>query len=186
VLAGGAKIIQLRDKNLSTNELLRIAKIIRELTIQHSAIFIVNDRVDIALAAQADGVHLGQDDLPLAETRALMGKQAIIGVSCGSVEEACDAERRGASYLGFGHMYPTRSKQKMTPQRTLEELAAVACAVSIPVIAIGGVTADKITKLLAAGAAGVAVIGAVCNVRDPESATRDLLRAVQSPIQIAV
>ncbi|HWF43912.1 MAG TPA: thiamine phosphate synthase [Candidatus Kapabacteria bacterium] len=183
-LSGGATIIQLRDKNLPSNELLRIAKIIRELTSQYSACFIVNDRGDVAMAVGADGVHLGQDDLPLAETRKLLGDSAIIGVSCGSVEEAQDAEREGASYIGFGHMYPTSSKQKLTPQRTLRELTLVANAVAIPVIAIGGITADRIAELLAAGATGVAAIGAICNAIDPEAATRNLMQALRTRAEI--
>jgi thiamine-phosphate pyrophosphorylase len=184
VLAGGAKIIQLRDKSLPSNELLRIAKIIRELTSQYSAMFIMNDRVDIAIATGTDGVHLGQDDLPLAETRKLLGDSAIIGVSCGSVEEALATARDGASYIGFGHMYPTSSKQKLTPQRTLRELTSVANAVSIPVIAIGGISADRIPELLAAGATGIAAIGAIGNAIDPEAATRNLMQALRTPAEI--
>ena len=178
-LEGGADVIQLRDKTLPSRELVRIARNIRALTLEYSASFIVNDRVDIAIASGADGVHLGQDDLPIAEVCKLMDDRFVIGVSCGSVEEATEAEQSGANYIGFGHMYPTSSKTKLTPQRTLAELTEIVNAVKIPVIAIGGITIDRIGELLEAGAAGIAVIGAVCNSSDPKTATHTLRQAFE-------
>ena len=180
VLEGGADVIQLRHKTLSSSDLLTVAQRLRNITSQYSVPFIVNDRVDIAMVVGADGVHLGQDDLPVKEVRSLMGKQTIIGVSCGSVKEAIEAQEEGANYIGFGHMYPTSSKIKLTPQRTLDELQQVADAVGIPVIAIGGITEDKVAELLQAGAAGVAVIGAVCRSEDPKAITMEFRKVIDT------
>ncbi len=177
-LEGGAKIIQLREKSLPTDKLLQLAQAIRALTSQHGATFIMNDRVDIAMTVGADGVHLGQDDLPASEVRRIWPK-AIIGVSCGTVGQALQAESDGADYIGFGHMYPTQSKVKLTPQRTLDELGEVARAVDIPVIAIGGITLDKVPEVLETGASGIAVIGAIANADDPSEMTKQFVQAVQ-------
>ena len=183
VLEGGANMIQLRDRTRSLDEwLMHGGRYIRSIAADYSVPFIVNDRVDLAMLLKADGVHLGQEDLPVAEVRKLMGEEAIIGVSCGTVQEALEAELCGASYIGFGHMYPTSSKKKSTPQRTLEELREVSSAVKIPVIAIGGITVDKVAELLQAGAAGVAVIGAICRSEDPQAMTMEFRKAIDSAL----
>ena len=177
-LLGGAKIIQLREKSLPTDELLEIARRIRSLTLEHGAAFIMNDRVDIAMTVGADGVHLGQDDLPPMDVRYLW-PDAIIGVSCGTHGQAIQAENDGADYIGFGHIYPTGSKVKLSPQRTLDELGEVARAVDIPVIAIGGITIEKVKDVLATGASGIAVIGAIANADDPSGMTSRFVRATE-------
>jgi thiamine-phosphate pyrophosphorylase len=168
----GVAAIQLREKDKPDCQLLRIADELRA-TITRSA-FIINDRADIAKAVGADGVHLGQDDLPIEYARELLGADAIIGVSTSSVEQAITAQHAGANYVGFGHMYPTASKRKETPPRTLEGLRAVATAVSIPVIAIGGITAQNAAPVLEI-AGGIAVIGAVQSADDPAAAIKELL-----------
>ncbi len=139
----------------------------------------MNDHADIAVAVGADGVHLGQDDLPIAAARKVLGPQALIGISTHSLEQAKDAEAAGADYIGFGPVYRTTTKDAGEVQG-LENLAAVAAAVSIPVIAIGGVSLDTIGDVMHAGAGGAAVIGAVCSARDISQAAKDLIRAMNA------
>lgn len=178
-LRGGAGMIQLRRKQASGSELYGWACRLQELCRHHGALFIVNDRTDIALAARADGVHLGQEDLPLAEARRLLGPEAIIGISTASIEEAQEAERNGADYIGFGHLYPTGSKEKRTPPVGLGELQRVAASVSIPVVAIGGITLQTAPAVIAGGASGIAVISAVTGAPEPAKAARALREAMQ-------
>jgi thiamine-phosphate diphosphorylase len=174
----GANVIQLRIKESSTNDFLRIAERVRAV-VTH-ATFIVNDRADIAKAVGADGVHLGQNDLAIEHARTILGPNSIIGISTGSVAEARNAEERGANYIGFGHMYPTASKRKETPPKSLVELRAVVAAVSIPVIAIGGITALNAAPLIQSGASGIAVIGAIQHAENPSDAIKEFLQCLQS------
>jgi thiamine-phosphate pyrophosphorylase len=171
----GVAAIQLREKENSISHILHTADALRSV-ITRSA-FIINDRVDIAKAVGAEGVHLGQEDLPIAFARAILGDDAIVGVSTASVEQAVAAEQAGASYLGFGHLYPTASKQKETPPRSKDDLQAVVSRVRIPVIAIGGITALNATPVLEI-ANGVAVIGAVQSAADPRRAILELLEII--------
>jgi thiamine-phosphate pyrophosphorylase len=175
--AEGAAVIQLREKSKSTREILEVADNFRKI-IKHS-VFIINDRTDIALAVGADGVHLGQDDLPIGEARTLLGPNAIIGVSTSSVEQALEAEQKGANYLGFGHMFPTRSKDKTSHPRSSEELHAVIAAVSIPVITIGGITTSNVESILSPGLGGIAVISAVNDVENPAAVIRQFVRMLE-------
>ena len=178
-LRAGAKVIQLRAKHLSTRELAAAAKAIAALCRGEKVIFIVNDRLDVALAVKADGVHLGQDDLPLAAARRVAGERLLIGVSTHSVEEARRAEQAGADYMGFGAMFATASKDKVTAPQGTKRLAEVVSAVKIPVIAIGGITLEKLEEIHAAGAAGAAVIGAWVKTEEPEAALRAMVHAWQ-------
>lgn len=178
-LASSADTIQLRDKERPVSELIEIAARMRVVCADAGTPFIVNDRADIALAVGADGVHLGQDDLPIAAARKLLGPERIIGASTASVEEAVRAEREGADYIGFGHVYPTGSKAKSTPPKGPGAVREIVAAVSIPVIAIGGIHAANIRPVLEAGAWGVAVIGAVCGADDPAEAARELKDAMR-------
>jgi thiamine-phosphate pyrophosphorylase len=170
----GAAVVQLREKSRPATEVLKIADEFRKII--GRATFIINDRADIALAVGADGVHVGQADLPVAEARALLGNDAIIGVSTSNVEQALEAERAGANYLGFGHLFPTQSKEKNTAPRTLEELRAVIAAVSIPVIAIGGITLSNVNDILVLGIGGIAVISAVSGAENSRSVVRQLVK----------
>jgi thiamine-phosphate pyrophosphorylase len=169
---GGASVIQLREKEMPMDELLPIAKKIRAIC--HDITFIINDRADIAKIIEADGVHLGQDDLPIRYAREILGDDAIIGVSTGSINEALTAEREGANYIGFGHMYPTLSKIKSTLPKSLQELENVCSAVSIPVIAIGGITPYNVPSLLTCGIEGIAVISAFSEADDPRIVLQEL------------
>jgi thiamine-phosphate pyrophosphorylase len=178
----GASVIQLREKEKPVGDVLHIADKIRHVV--KRAAFIINDRADIALAAQADGVHLGQDDLPIEFARQLLGPDAIIGVSCGSLPEALEAQAAGANYIGFGHIYPTASKEKTSAPKSLEELSEVAAVLSIPLIAIGGITPLNAAPLLQAGASGIAVIGAIQHSDDPARTIKEF-QEVWRTLQLA-
>ena len=178
-LKGGAAMIQLRHKTASGKELFTWAVAIRKLCREYQALFIINDRVDIALACEADGVHLGQDDLPAAAARKLLGNTRIIGVSASSLEEAVQAEKDGADYIGFGHIYPTVSKLKEHDPLGPENLKKTVASVSLPVVAIGGITIENAPILVSMGATGVAVISAVSRAEKPSKAASELLSALQ-------
>jgi thiamine-phosphate pyrophosphorylase len=178
--AGGAGVVQLRLKGAGTRECLHHARQLVAAPGKREGVLIINDRVDIALAVGADGVHLGPDDLPVAVARRLMGPKAIIGVSAGTVEEACAAEAEGASYLGVGSIYATGSKADAGAPVGVERLAAIRAAVRLPIVAIGGITLERVSAVIAAGADGVAVMTAVTRAPDMEAATRALVCAVQA------
>ncbi|NLV27600.1 MAG: thiamine phosphate synthase [Methanomicrobiales archaeon] len=160
-LIGGARIIQLRDKKRSGAELYAIAKEIRNLCNMYNAGFIVNDRVDIALLSGADGVHLGQDDLPLTVVRPLFPPPFIIGISVGSVDEAVLAEEGGADYLGVGPIFSTETKKDAGSAVGTEMIRKIRENVAIPIVAIGGIKLSNTREVIAAGADGIAVISAV-------------------------
>jgi len=157
LLVGGAKIIQLRAKTLSPRDFLELARAIKERIRQSDCLFIVNDRVDIALACGADGVHLGQDDLPLGAARKLM-PQKIIGISTHSEQQAREAERDGADYIGFGPMFGTTTKETGYAARGTDMLRLIRKAVKIPIVAIGGIKEDNVTQVWQAGADSAAII----------------------------
>ncbi|RXE57351.1 thiamine-phosphate synthase [Methanoculleus taiwanensis] len=169
-VAGGADAIQLRDKTLSCRDLLAAAHEIRAVTSAGDALFIVNDRLDVALAAGADGVHLGQSDLPLESARRIAPPGFIIGVSVGSVEEAAFAVAGGADYVALSPVFSTGSKEDAGSGYGLAVLAAIRSAVSVPVLAIGGIGCHNVGEVIAAGADGVAVISAVVGASDVTAA----------------
>jgi thiamine-phosphate pyrophosphorylase len=159
-LSAGIRIIQLREKEMSRRDLFREAVKIREITERAGALFIVNDYVDLALACRADGVHLGQDDLPLAEARRVTGEKMIIGVSTHSLAQAVKAEEGGADYIGFGPMFGTRTKDAGRP-RGLRALQRVRRSVKIPIVAIGGINPGNVRDVIMNGADACAVVSAV-------------------------
>lgn len=175
-IAGGADTIQLRQKTGSTRALIETARQIQGLCRKAGATFIVNDRVDVAIAAGADGVHLGQDDFPIPLARSLLGEGAIIGGSAGTLEEAQKCLTEGADYVGFGPVYETTSKNDAGPVAGLELLKEIAGRIPLPIVAIGGITTENMTDVIKAGAHGIAVISAVCCQEDPKEATRCLCR----------
>jgi thiamine-phosphate pyrophosphorylase len=179
-IAGGAKLIQYREKLASTSERIATAASMKKFCVGSGVAFMVNDRVDIALASDADGVHLGQDDLPLYVARKLLGDFKIIGVSTTNIEQAREAEQNGANYIGFGNIFPTTSKIKTTPAKGLVELQKLCKAVSIPVIAIGGITRKNVQDVLKCGAYGIAVIGDVCGQEHPEEAVREFIELIEA------
>ena len=165
-LVGGAEMIQLRDKTGSLRELLPQACAIRLLCRSHGALFIVNDRLDLALAAEADGAHVGQEDLPAAEARRLLGPNRILGVSTHNVDQALEARAAGADYIGFGPMFPTGTKETGYTPRGPAALREVRSAVSLPILAIGGITLENVGVVITAGATAPAVISAVVGAAD--------------------
>jgi len=181
-LDGGAGVVQLRDKALPVRDRLAVGREVRALTRDAGVPLIVNDRVDLAQAIDADGVHLGDDDLPVEVAREILGEGAIIGRSASFVEDAIAAEGTGADYLGVGSVYATGSKDDVADDEYAvgpERVRAIADAVSIPVVAIGGITADNAGEVAAAGADGVAVISAITKAEDPEAATVALRDALE-------
>ena len=173
-LEGGARLIQLREKRLEGRALWGVAQAMRALTHKYGAALIVNDRVDIALAAEADGVHLGQEDIPLAVARRLLGSEAVIGVSVSSEKEAEAAEKEGASYVSVGSIFPTASKSDAGEAIGVEPLSRIKRVVGLPVLAIGGVNCDNVQAVIRAGADGVAVISAIAEAEDMVEATSRL------------
>ena len=173
----GAAVVQLREKAISTDEILKRGEALRNIL--HRTTFIVNDHVDIARSVRADVVHLGQGDMPVMQARKLLGPDAIVGVSTSNLEEAFEAERLGANYIGFGHMFPTRSKEKHSVPKTTEELSAIIAAVSIPVIAIGGITEWILNDILVPGLGGIAVISAVSESKNPRLTIRNFVKLLE-------
>lgn len=181
-VAGGVDVVQLREKDRSARERYHLGRKLRHVTRRAGVTFVVNDRVDLALAVEADGVHLGDEDLPISAARDLFGPDALVGRSVSFVEDAVAAERAGADYLGVGAVYRTGSKDDIDDEEHgigPERVGDIADAVDIPVVAIGGITADNATPVIEAGADGVAVITAITRADDPEAATRDLAAAVE-------
>ena len=178
-LDGGAGLVQLRRKTASGRELFQWALRIQELCREQKALFIVNDRVDIALAMQADGVHLGQQDMPASAARALLGPEAIIGVSVSCIEDAVKAAKESASYIGVGHIFPTFSKNKPSAPLGTAAIRPIRNAAQLPVIAIGGIERDNAAEVIRAGASGIAVISAVSESDDPTAATRELVKRIR-------
>ena len=179
-LDGGVDVVQLRDKATSARERYETGLRLRELTAEAGVPLIVNDRVDLAAAVDADGVHLGQTDLPAGVARERLGESAVVGVSASTVEQAEAAEAAGADYLGVGAVYGTDSKAVSGDRDGIgtERIGAVADAVDIPVIGIGGIDAGNAAPVIEAGATGVAALSAITAAEDPEAATAALRDAV--------
>lgn len=164
---GGARLFQYRDKQTTRRAMFETATVLRHLTRAHGATLIVNDQIDLACAVQADGVHLGQDDLPIWVARKMLGCGAIVGVSTHDVDEAIRAEIDGADYIGFGPLFATTTKQTTRPPRGIASLREMAGRISIPIYAIGGIRFDNLPDIIAAGATGVAAVsGLAGDVRE--------------------
>jgi thiamine-phosphate pyrophosphorylase len=173
-LAGGVRAVQLREKELPGGKLYELALALRELTARHGARLLVNDRVDVALAAGADGVHLGAASVPPEEARRLLGPDALIGCSTHDLRELAAAGAGGADFVTFGPVYDTPSKAPYGPPVGVEALRRACAASRIPVFALGGIGAGNVGEVLGAGAWGVGAIGAILAAPDPEAAARDL------------
>lgn len=181
-LDGGATFIQLREKTLDEETFLQEAKELQKLCKEYKVPFVINDNVDIAVEMDADGVHVGQSDMEAGDVRAKLGPDKIVGVSAGTVEEAILAEKRGADYLGVGAVFPTGSKDDAieVPHETLK---AICEAVSIPVIAIGGITQENVSELAGSGICGIAVISAIYGQKDIKKATENLKEATKKMVE---
>jgi len=178
-LSGGVKLIQLREKEMPLREYLELAHVVRGLTAREGALLIINDRVDVALAVGADGVHLGQDDFPPREARRL-GPDLIIGASTHSVEEALRAQDEGASYINIGPIYPTGTKVWEGAFLGLAGLRTIAAVSRVPFSVMGGIKISHIPGLLNAGARTIALVTAVTAAPTPADAARELLKMIQS------
>ena len=180
-LDGGVTFLQLREKDLDDENFLKEAIELKELCKEYKVPFVINDNVDIAIKMDADGVHVGQSDMEVGDVRAKLGPDKIIGVSAQTVEQAILAEKRGADYLGVGAVFPTGSKDD-ADEISHETLKAICEAVSIPVVAIGGITLDNTPQLKGSGICGVAVISAIYAKEDIRKASEDLKKVVEEVV----
>lgn len=178
-IKGGCTIVQLREKDISSKEFYDIAKSLRKITKKHKIPFIINDRVDIALAVNADGVHVGQSDLSLKNVRKLIGKNKIIGVSCGNLEEAKKAYKDGADYLGVGAVFPTNTK-KDAKDVGIDGLKEIINNIPLPIVAIGGINKDNIENLRGINLAGVALVSAIIAQEDVKNSAKEIKKTYKN------
>lgn len=181
-LQGGATFLQLREKSLDDDIFLAEAKEIQKLCKKYQVPFVINDNVDIALAIDADGVHVGQSDMEALDVRKRLGPDKIIGVSAQNVQQALLAQKHGADYLGVGAVFPTGSKDD-AEDVSFETLKAICQAVDIPVIAIGGITKVNVSELKGSGICGIAVISAIFAQKDIKAATKELKKRTMDMVQ---
>ena len=180
-LSAGLRAVQLREKDLEVRDLLALGTTLREATRRQGARLVVNDRADVALATGADGVQRTHASLPVSALRAIAPPGFLVGASVHSMAEACAAERDGADFLLFGPVYDTPSKRRYGPPQGLSALERVTSAVACPVLAVGGLTPERVRDVLAAGAAGVAVIGAIYGAARPADAAKAFLDVLGRP-----
>ena len=179
-VSGGVTCVQLREKHCSTREFLEEARRVRELLVGTGVPLIINDRLDVALAVAADGVHLGQNDMHLSDARRLVGERLVIGISAESVADAIRAEAEGADYIGVSPVFTTPTKMDTAPPLGLEGLREIRRAVSLPLVAIGSIRHDNAAEVLRAGADGLAVVSAIVSAPCPRTAAAGLRQRIQS------
>ncbi len=179
-LAGGVQAVQLREKDLGARELLELARRLRELTSRHGARLLINDRVDVALASGADGVHLGVASLPPEEARRILGRGRLIGCSTHGTEQLAAAAAGGADYATFGPVFATPSKAHYGPPLGVEALRRACASTDLPVFGIGGIGRENSGEVVAAGSYGIAAISAVLGTDDPGAAAAEIKRQVES------
>ena len=177
-IEGGASVVQLREKNCTSREFYELALRVKQITEPRKVPLIINDRIDIALAANADGVHLGQSDIPCREARKILGADKIIGVSAALPEEAVKAQADGADYLGVGAVFSTHTKSNTRPV-TSEIIKRIRAAVTIPFVVIGGINSENIRALYGLGINGAAVVSAVVSQADIKAAAREMRKAAE-------
>jgi len=173
-IRGGVTCVQLREKNCSAREFIEQALSVKDFLKQHNIPLIINDRLDVALAVRADGVHLGQSDIPCKIARAILKDSMIIGISAETLEHAVEAEKDGADYIGAGPMFFTATKTDLAPILGPEGLCKIRKAVKIPIVAIGGINISNAEEVIHNGADGIAVVSAIVSADDPEKAARVL------------
>lgn len=181
--AGGARLVQLRFKEQSARDFLDIARQARAVCQQYGCLLIINDRADIARAVNADGLHIGQDDLPYAAARRVLGPDKIIGVSTHDPAQAVAAEREGADYIGFGPLFGTQTKATGYSARGLDQLREIRAQTSLPIVAIGGVSIERAPAALAAGANAVAMISAIVLSQKVQAKVRQTLQGLSSSVR---
>lgn len=178
-LRGGVRAVQLREKDLSSRELFDLACELRECTSRYGARLLINDRLDIALAAGADGIHLGENSLPVERVREVAGERLLVGVSCHGLERALDAQENGADFITFGPVFFTLSKAPYGKPLGTERLGEACRLLRIPVFALGGIKKETIRAVLAHGAHGIALISAILAAADPERAAHEMLMLLE-------
>ena len=176
----GVTLVQLRGKNLEIRAFLNLAVQASEFLKSRNIPLIINDRIDVALACEADGVHLGQEDLPLPIARKIMRKERLIGISVNTIKEAEESEAEGADYIGVGPIFYTSSKEDLRSILGFEGLKAIRNKVKIPILAIGGINAENAGDVIVSGADGIAVISAIMDAKNITEATRNLLEAIRT------
>lgn len=176
---GGVTCVQLREKSCSTRTFIEEALAVRNLLHEYGVPLIINDRVDVALAVEADGVHLGQTDMPLPRARAILGDRAVIGISAECLEDALRAEAEGADYVGVSPIFATPTKTDTAPALGLSGLAAIRAAVRLPLVGIGGLHYENAAEVIRHGGSGLAVVSAIVSAEDPEAAARRLRAAIE-------
>ena len=170
----GVTIVQLREKNITTNQYYQLAKQVKEITDAYQVPLIIDDRLDVCLAVDAAGLHIGDDELPISVARQVLGPEKILGVTAKTVERALEAEESGADYLGTGAIFPTTTKEN-APITLISTLKTICQRVAIPVVAIGGLTSENIDQLIDTGIAGVAVVRDLMQAEDIEAKTKAFL-----------
>lgn len=178
-IKGGVSVVQIREKTADTLDFYNLALKVKEITEKHDVPLIINDRVDVALAVDAEGVHVGQSDMPCDVTRALVGPDKIVGVSAATIEEARKAESDGADYIGAGAVFPTATKDD-APKITKKDLKEIVESISIPVVAIGGITLNNAHELIDTGIAGLSVVSAIMSSENPKKSSEELLKIFNS------
>ena len=172
-IKGGTTVVQLREKTASTKEFYDLALRVKEITSRYGVPLLINDRIDIALAIDSEGVHIGQDDMPADIAREIIGEDKILGVSASTVEEAKKAEIDSADYIGSGAVFPTSTKDD-ADSVSKEELKEIVDSIDIPVVAIGGITVENASSLKSSGIAGFSVVSAIMSAEDPKEASKKL------------
>ncbi len=178
-LRGGVTLVQLREKQISSRDFYQIALALKSLAVRYKVPLLINDRLDIALAVDADGIHIGQEDLPLQVVRNLLGPQKIIGYSVSNIDEAVYGERNGADYLGAGPVYTTTTKAVTIEPLGVEGLRNIKDSVSIPVVGIGGINLNNVREVKKSGADGISIISGILGSFDPARTSRELCDAWQ-------
>lgn len=180
-IKGGTTVVQIREKEGETLDFYNLALKVKEITSKYNVPLIVNDRIDVALAIKSEGVHIGQTDMPADVARSLIGDEMILGVSASTVKEARKAEKDGADYIGTGAVFPTTTKDD-APSITKDDLKEVTGSINIPTVAIGGITLENASELAGTGIAGISVVSAIMNSKDPKTASENLLKIYNEKI----
>lgn len=178
-IKGGVSVVQIREKTADTLDFYNLAIKVKEITTKYNVPLIINDRVDVALAIDADGVHVGQSDMPCDITRKLVGDDKIVGVSAATIPEAKKAEKDGADYIGTGAIFPTATKDD-APKITKKDLKEIVNSINIPVVAIGGINHENASELLDTGIAGLSVVSAIMSSDNPKESSKELLNIFNS------
>ena len=178
-IKGGVTVVQIREKDADTLEFYNISNKVKEICSKYNVPLIINDRIDIALAIDADGVHIGQSDMPIKIARKLIGNDKILGISAHNIQEAKEAEENGADYLGVGAIFSTSTK-KDANDVSIDTLKEITSNVDIPTVAIGGINLDNVEKLKDTNISGISVVSAIMNAENPKIASENLLRKIKN------